>query len=83
MARSEEGGPPVTPSLLDRFIDTETRLPRDRELSRSQTVEDPDGVLRGLDWLLNSPEGMDPREQPPELRDSVFQLRAARDLTSP
>jgi len=83
VARSEEGGPPVTPSLLDRLIDTEPRVSRDRELSRSQTVEDFRlGVLRDLDWLLNSRRVMDPAgNSHPELRDSVFNF-GLPDLTS-
>lgn len=83
MARGEEGGPPVTPSLLDRLIDTEPRVPRDRELSRSETVDAFRlGVLRDLDWLLNSRRIMDPAGNThPEVRDSVFNY-GLPDLTS-
>lgn len=83
MARSEEGAPPVTPSLLDRLIDMEPRVPRDRESSRSETVEAFRlGVLRDLDWLLNSRRAMDPAgNSHPEVRDSVVNY-GLPDLTS-
>lgn len=64
-------------------MDAEPRVPRDPEISRSEAVEDFRlGVLRDLDWLLNSRRTMIPvGNAHPEVRDSVFNF-GLPDLTS-
>ncbi|MFW5905060.1 MAG: type VI secretion system baseplate subunit TssE [bacterium] len=74
MATPGRGERPVRPSVLDRLIDEEPRAaadpPRDWEQS---VVEYRQGVLRDLEWLLNTRRNIqEVPEDLPELRASVF-----------
>lgn len=82
MARSEPEGQ-VLPSVLDRLLDAEPRVGRDREYSWSEGVERfRQGLLRDLEWLLNTRRTMHPAGSLwPEVRDSVHNY-GLPDITS-
>ncbi len=82
MARSESE-PTVLPSVLDRLLDSEPRISRDREHSWAEGVERFRlGLLRDLEWLLNTRRAFRAAGAGhPEVRDSLYNY-GIPDVTS-
>jgi type VI secretion system protein ImpF len=57
------------PSVLDRLIDTDPRMPADPPMTLAQSVRlVKDGLRRDLEWLLNSRRTIE--VAPPEMRET-------------
>jgi type VI secretion system protein ImpF len=82
VARSDSE-PQVLPSVLDRLLDSEPRLTRDRDLSWDEGVERfRQGLLRDLEWMLNTRRTQHAAGAAhPEVRDSAYNF-GLPDITS-